>query len=47
MNATASDLKSAYVQFTRGGVIIDGIIPNHRDFRSVEEGYWALREVAS
>ena len=32
MNATACDLKSAYVHFTKGSIIVEEILPSHRRF---------------
>jgi hypothetical protein len=34
MSASASDLKSAYIHFTRVAVILDEIIPQHPKFDS-------------
>lgn len=47
MNGTASDLKSAHVQFTRAGMIVEELIPAHREFSSSGEIYWSLIEVVS
>ena len=45
MNATASDLKSAYVNYTKGGMIIEEIIPTNADYPTIGEDYWILKEV--
>ena len=44
MNATASDLKSAYVNYTKGGMIIEEIIPTNSDYPTIGEDYWILKE---
>ena len=45
MNADASDLKTAYVQFTRAAVILDEVIPNADDFATYQAQYELLKDV--
>lgn len=45
MNADASDLKTAYVQFTRAAVILNDILPNSAHFSSYEAQYELLKDV--
>lgn len=45
MNADASDLKTAYVQFTRAAVILDEVMPNADGFSSYQEQYDLLKDV--
>ena len=45
MNASASDLKSAYVNFTRAVVILDEILPLHKDIEAYFDSYIPIREV--
>lgn len=47
MVATASDLKSAYLHFTRAAVILDETIPLHRDCTEFEETYLLIKEVST
>jgi len=45
MNADASDLKTAYVQFTRAAVILEDTVPKSSDFSSYEAQYELLQDV--
>lgn len=45
MNADASDLKSAYLQFTRAAVILNDVVPNAADFSSYVAQYELLQDV--
>jgi hypothetical protein len=47
MGASASDLKAAYTHFTRAAVILDEIIPMHKDLHEFESIYSAIRDVHS
>ena len=47
MGASASDLKAAYTHFTRAAVILDEIIPTHKDFHEFEAIYSGIRDVLS
>jgi hypothetical protein len=47
MNADASDLKTAYVQFTRAAVILAEVIPTADGFSSYREQYEILTEVCN
>ena len=47
MGASASDLKAAYAHFTRAAVILDEIIPMHKDFHEFESICSAIRDVHS
>ena len=45
MNADASDLKTAYVQFTRAAVILAEVIPNADGYSSYQMQYELLEDV--
>jgi len=45
MNASASDLKSAYVYFTRAAVILSDIVPEHNDFAQYELQFPGVEKV--
>ena len=45
MNASACDLKSAYVHFTRAAVILSEIIPEHDDFAQFELQFPEVQKV--
>ena len=45
MRASASDLKAAYTHFTRAAVILDEVIPMHKDFQEFEAICSVIREV--
>jgi len=47
MRASASDLKAAYTHFTRAAVILDELIPMHKDFQDFEAICSGIREVLS
>jgi hypothetical protein len=47
MGASASDLKAAYTHFTRAAVILDEIIPMHKNFDEFEIIYSGIRDVLS
>lgn len=45
MNAAGSDLKSAFVNYTRGGIIIEEVIPENEQYGMSGEEYWTLKDV--
>lgn len=45
MNATASDLKSAYIHYTRAAAILGEIVPDHPDFGENDGKYLVIQEV--
>lgn len=45
MVATASDLKTAYLNYTRAAIILDQFVPQHRDFPDILDMYVPIRDV--
>ena len=47
MNASACDLKSAYIHFTRAAVILEEIIPKDKSFGDYDKQYPFIQDVYS
>jgi len=46
LNATTTDLKAAYIHFTRAAMILEEIVPGQSDFRTFDKDrYLFIREV--